>query len=199
MANGLRYFLPGLEAYGQESVKGGDLASFEAIAEGWFKDNRQANYLDSAAPMPALAVVKADLKSFEVLAGADARMGQALLYRVKPVARPGKVDGATARGVHDEVLIDAGGHLLIGGRYRKPVPGLDTATFRFLNRRFAVDNDHVYALTDDALLVCHAVDRAFISTDGGYAVRDRHARFHVSGSSVYRPPLAEDQGSTSTL
>ncbi|MBP2509137.1 hypothetical protein J2855_002783 [Agrobacterium tumefaciens] len=227
--HGLRYFLPGLEAYGQEPVKGGDPVSFEAVAEGWFKDSRQAYYLDSAAPMPALAVVKADLKSFEVLGGAYARdakglivegkrkrdiadpgavvalghafarMGQVLLYRGKPVARPGKVDGVTARGVHDEVLIDAKGHLLIGGRYRKPVPGLDPATFRFLNRRFAVDNDHVYALTDDALLVCHEVDRASISADGGYAVRDRHARFHVSGSSVYRTPLAEDQGSTSTL
>ncbi|OIS92572.1 hypothetical protein BLA27_15415 [Brucella cytisi] len=227
--HGLRYFLPGLEAYGQEPVKDSDPASFVTIAGGWFKDSRQAYYLDSAAPMPALAVVKADLKSFEVLGGAYARdakglivegkrkrdiadphvvvalghafarMGQVLLYRGRPVARSGKVDGATARGVHDEVLIDAGGHLLIGSRYRKPVPGLDPATFRFLNRRFAVDNDHVYALTDDALLVCHEVDRAFISTDGGYAVRDRHARFHVSGSSVYRTPLAGDQGSTSNL
>ena len=227
--HGLRYFLPGLEAYEQEPVKGGDPASFETIAEGWFKDNRQAYYLDSAAPMPAFAVVKADMKSFEVLGGsyardvkglivegkrkrdiadpvavvalghAFARMGQVLLYRGKPVARPGKVDGATARGVHDEVLIDAGGQLLIGSRYRKPVPGLDPATFLFLNRRFAVDNDHVYALTDDALLVCHEVDRASISTDGGYAVRDRHAQFHVSGSSVYRMPLADDQESTSTL
>ncbi|MFV0473038.1 MAG: DKNYY domain-containing protein [Pikeienuella sp.] len=214
--HGLRYFLPGFERYGCDPVKGADPANFAAISGCWFGDGRRIYYLDSAAPMPELAVARADPGSFEVLGGfyardaegllvegkrkrgiadpgavvalghAFARMGEILLYRGKPVSRPGRVDAASARGAHDQLLIDAGGHMLITSRYRKPVPGLDPASFRFLNHSFAVDDARVYAFTGDALLVCPEIELASTRADGRYAVRDRAARFHLSGSSVVR-------------
>lgn len=220
--HGLRYFLPGLETYGRKPVKGADPASFESVHDGWYRDARQAYYLNPYSPMSELVVVKADMASFEVLGGAYARdakglivegarkrgiddpssvvalghafarMGDTILYRGKPVTKPGKVDPATARGVHGQMLIDGEGHMLLGGRYRKPLPGLDPASFRFLNRSFAIDRARVYAFAQDALIVCEEADRAAVEADGPYAVRDRHARFHVSGSSVHRSALPED-------
>lgn len=220
--HGLRYFLPGLEKYGCEPVKGADPESFEAIRDGWYRDARQAYYLNPDNLMSGLVVVKADMASFEVLGGAYARdakglivegvrkrgiddpssvvalghsfarISDTILYRGKPVTKPGKVDPFTARGVHAQMLIDGKGHMLLGGRYRKPLPGLDPASFRFLNRSFALDGSRVYAFTQDALIICEGADRATIEADGPYAVRDRAARFHVSGISVQRTGLHEN-------
>ena len=52
-----------------------------------------------------------------------ARIGDTILYRVKPVTKSGKVDPATARGIHAQMLIDGEGHMLLSGRYRKPLAG----------------------------------------------------------------------------
>jgi len=217
--NGLRYFLPGLEVYGCEPVKGADPASFETLDGPWFRDKRQVYYFDSKAPMPELTIVKADMTSFEVLGGAYARdakglivegvrkrgiddpagvealghsfarMGETLLYRGKPVTRPGKVDPATARGVHGQLLIDANGHMLFGGSYRKPILGIDPATLNFLNRAFAVDAHHVYAMTDTGLVSCREIDREHVQPAGPYAVRVAGTRFHVSGGLLVQSPL----------
>ncbi|MXN51777.1 hypothetical protein GR158_11660 [Shinella sp. AETb1-6] len=219
--HGLRYFEPGMERYGCSPVKGADAASFERVSGPWFRDRRQAYYFDSTAPMPALVIVKADLKSFEVLGGAYARdakglivegvrkrgiddpdavealgctfarMGETLLYRGKPVTRPGKVDPATARGVHEQLLIDAEGHMLFGGSYRKPLPGIDPATLTFLNRIFAADVRHVYALTDSGLVACPEVDRTRVHTLGHYAVHVGDVKFQVVSGRVRQFPLEE--------
>ncbi len=220
--HGLRYFIPGLEAYGCGPVKGAAPDSFQALGDGWYRDARQAYYMDLGGDIPELRIIKADLPTFEVLGGAYARdakglivegarkrgiddpaavvalghlfarMGDTILYRGKPVTRPGKIDMASARGVHRQMLMDAAGRMLLGGRYRKPLPGLDPASFRFLNRDFAVDDNNVYAFTQDELILCAEADRASVETDGLYAVRDREARFHVSASLVCRTPLRAD-------
>jgi hypothetical protein len=217
--HGLRYFTPGLERYGHAPVKGADPASFEQVDGPWFRDKDQVYYFDSAVPMPELSIVKADLASFEVLGGAYARdakglivegvrkrgiddsaavqalghsfarMGETLLYRGKPVTKPGKVDPATARGVHTQLLIDANGHMLFGGSYRKPIPGIDPATLNFLNRAFAVDAHHVYAMTDTGLVPCEDIDREHVQPNGPYAVRVADTRFHVSGGRLVQTPL----------
>src|SRR5690606_21269628 len=77
--HGLRYFVPGLERYGQEPVKGADPASFEHIDGPWFRDKQQAYYFDSQSAMPELVIVKADMASFEVLGGAYARDAKGLI------------------------------------------------------------------------------------------------------------------------
>lgn len=219
--HGLRYFLPGQENYGCEPVKGADPERFEALSDCWFSDGRQAYYLDSEAPWVEFRAVKIDPKSFVALGGAYARdakglivegrrkrgvddpeavvalgftfarMGDALLYRGKPVSRAGKLDPASARGVSDRVLIDGAGHMLFTSRYRKPVPGLDPASFRFLNGDFAVDDARVYAFTGDALNVCAEIDRAAVRAEGMFAVRDDAARFHLAGPAVLRTPLSD--------
>jgi len=220
--HGLRYFTPGLERYGQEPVKGADPASFETIDGPWFRDKRQAYYFDSKVPMSELAIVRADMTSFEVLGGAYARdanglivegarkrniddaaavralghtfarMGETLLYRGKPVAKPGKIDPDTARGVHDQLLIDANGHMLFRGTYRKPIADLDPATLTFLNRAFAVDAHYAYALTDSGLLLCGEINRDLVQPAGPYAVRVAKTRFHVSSGQLKQMPLEDD-------
>ncbi|UXT50607.1 hypothetical protein FY136_14890 [Agrobacterium tumefaciens] len=222
--HGLRYFSPGLERYGHEPVKGADAASFEKLDGPWFKDKRQAYYIDSDAPMPELAVVKADMASFEVLGDAYARdakglivegvrkrgidnpaavealgrsfarMGDILLYRGKPVTRPGKVDPATARGVHDQLLIDAKGEMLFGGSYRKMIPGIDPATFNFLNRVFAVDMRHLYAMTDTGLLLMPDINPSEVQAAGLYAIRVGNTKFHISGGAMRQSPFEEMSG-----
>lgn len=217
--HGLRYFIPGLERYGREPVRGADAASFEKADGPWFRDKGQAYYLDSNAPMPEFFIVKADMKSFEVLGdsyardakglivegarkrGIDdpsavhalghsfARLGDTLLYRGKPVTKPGKVDPASARGVHDQLLIDAHGHMLFGGSYRKPIAGIDPSTLQFLNRVFAADACRVYAITDSGLLLCEEIDREQVQTMGNYAVRVADTKFHVSGGRLERTAL----------
>ena len=217
--HGLRYFTPGQERYGHAPVKGADPASFEQIDGPWFRDKGQVYYLDSKAPMPELAVVKADLDSFEVLGDAYARdanglivegvrkrgiadaasvqalghsfarMGDTLLYQGKPITRPGKVDPSSARGVHAQLLIDRKGHMLFGRSYRKPIPGIDPATLSFLNQVFAVDARHVYAMTDAGLVLCAEIDRKHLVQDGLYSVRVADMAFHVSGERLVRTQL----------
>lgn len=214
--HGLRYFLPGLESYGMEPVKKADPASFEKLDGPWFKDKQQVYYIDSTAPLPELAVVKVDMASFEVLGGAYARdakglivegvrkrgidnpavveslgysfarMGDTLLYRGKPIGRPGKVNPATARGVHEQLLIDANGEMLLGGSYRKKIPGIDPASLHFLNRVFAVDARHVYAITDTGLLLIEDIEPGGVERAGLYSVQVGGTQLHVSGGIVRR-------------
>ncbi len=214
--HGLRYFLPGLEHYGMEPIKKADPASFEKLDGPWFKDKQQAYYIDSTAPLPELAVVKIDMASFEVLGGAYARdakglivegvrkrgidnpaaveslgysfarMGDTLLYRGKPISRPGKVNPATARGVNDQLLIDANGEMLFGGSYRKKIPGIDPAILHFLNRVFAVDARHVYAMTDTGLLLIEDIEPGEVELAGLYSIRVGDTQLHVSGGIVRR-------------
>lgn len=218
--HGLRYLEHGV--YGREPVKGADPDSFWALGDGWYRDSRQAYYYDENTDFPELVVVKADMASFEVIGGAYAcdsrglicqgarkrdiadpravvslghlyaRMGDTLLYRGKPVARPGKVDAYTARGVHDYLLIDEDGHMLFTTRFRKPIPGLDPSRLRFLNRVFAVDDAHVYTLTDSGLVVCEDADRATVESVNRWTVRDRKGRLHLAGGHLQRVADAND-------
>ena len=218
--HGLRYFIPGLENYGCEPVKGADPASFIKLNEAWFKDKQQVYYFDSNAPTPQLVIIKADMTSFEVLGGAYARdakslivegvrkrgitnsttvqalgfsfarTGNTLLYRGKPASKPGKVDPITARGIHPQLLIDASGHMLFGGSYRKPIPGLDPASLHFLNHVFASDCHSVYALTDASLILCPDLDPANISLQGAYAIVSEGVRFHVAGGTLHATPCS---------
>jgi hypothetical protein len=199
-----------------EPIEKADPASFEKLDGPWFKDKQQAYYIDSTAPLPELAVVKIDMASFEVLGGAYARdakglivegvrkrgidnpaaveslgfsfarMGDTLLYRGKPISRPGKVNPATARGVNDQLLIDANGEMLFGGSYRKKIPGIDPAILHFLNRVFAVDARHVYAMTDTGLLLIEDIEPGEVELAGLYAVRVGDTQLHVSGGIVRR-------------
>lgn len=216
--NGLRYVEPGLEAYGREPVRGADPETFTALGEGWYRDKRQVYYLGPDDSMPTLIVVKADPDSFETLGGvyardakgliaegvrkrdiADpgavvslgktfARMGDALLYRGRVVKNAGKLDPDTARGLHPLLLIDAGGHMLVMGRYRKPIAGLDPQTLEILNASFAADKSGVYAISPDGLVPGEAIDRASVRTDGDYAVIDKAGRHHLSGSFIHSEP-----------
>ena len=223
--HGLRYFVPGLERYGAEAVKGADPASFERVADRWFRDSGQAYYFDSTAAMPTLAVVKADMSTFELLGGAYARdakglivegvrkkkiadsgavvgigylfarMGDTLLYRGKPITKPGKVDPATARGVHDQLLIDGSGHMLFGSMYRKPIPDLDPVELHFINNIFAVDASSVYVLNGNKLIRCEGINRSDVEPMGQYAVRSGGVKFHISGDRLYRTDLEVDESS----
>lgn len=214
--HGLRYVEPGLEAYGREPVKGADAASFKALGEGWYRDGGQVYYLGPDDPMPTLVTVKAELDSFERLGGiyardakgliaegvrkrgiddpravvslgkSFARMGDVLLYRGRPVNRAEKIDLDTARGLHPLLLIDAGGHMVVMGRYRKPIAGLDVESFQVLNASFAVDKDRVYGITPDGVLVCPDIDRGRVKADGEFAVTDGAGRWVLSGSAAVR-------------
>ena len=173
--------------------------------------------------MPELAIVKADIASFEVLGGVYARdakglivegvrkrsiddpasvkalghtfasLGDTLLYRGKPVTKPGKVNPATAHGIHQQLLIDASGRMLFCGTYRKPIPGLDPATLKFLNRVFAVDAHHVYAMTDSGLILCEDIARDLVQQVGPYAVSVENTRFHIASRQLMRVPLRETE------
>ncbi|QBF29884.1 DKNYY domain-containing protein [Thalassococcus sp. S3] len=126
------------------------------------------------------------------LGGDYARIGDTILRNGKPVKNPGAIDIATARGLPGvRLLLDAKGNLLLGGRYRKPLPGFDAASFRFLNQSFAVDHDQVYALTEAALSICEDIDRATVESDGPMSVRDCNARFVADYDKVTRRPLAD--------
>lgn len=124
-----------------------------------------------------------------------ARMGDTLLYRGKPITKPGKVDPATARGVHDQLLIDDSGHMLFGSMYRNPIPDLDPATLRFINRAFAVDDHFVYALDDTMLMRCDEINRADVEPAGQYAVRSGEAKYHMSGGRLHRTELMDEENS----
>lgn len=208
--HGLRYAIPGWASASAAPVSGADPGSFQALRDGWYRDDRQAYFVDMESPVSTLVVVKADMASFQVLGGAYARdakglivegvrkrgianagsvvalghlfarMGNTILYRGKPVARPGSIDLETARSVHSQILLDAQGHMLLGSRYRKPIHGLDVTSFRFINRRFARDHQRVYAYNWDSVLVCEAADPASLVAVGTDAARDRMAYWHFS-------------------
>jgi hypothetical protein len=198
--SGLRYVVPDYEAYGRNPIKGGDPGSFLGLGDGWYRDAKQAYYLNVDADFCEFRIVKADMVSFELLGGAYARdagglivegvrkrdikdpasvvalghlfarMGETLLYRGKPVKKPGKIDPMTARGVHDYLLIDASGHMLLRGLYRKPVPGVVPSDLRFLNFIFAYDGQRVYGLSPEAFAVCNEIDYKRSIVDGRYAM-----------------------------
>ena len=222
--HGLRYIEPGLETHGLEAVKGADPDSFVACGDGWFKDRHRAYHLDSTAVSPRLVIVKADMPSFTVIGGAYARdatglivagvrrkgiadpasvmalgfqfarLGDTLLYRGKPVARPGALDLASLRGLHDRLAIDRHGHMLVAGRHHKPIPGLDPATLRFLNQAFAADRDAVYALTTTGLLPCPMIDRRQVRPRGPFAVEDDATFLRIAADRLEATPRASAEG-----
>jgi len=212
--SGLRFFTPGYEKYGEPFIVGADPSTFEALGDGWYRDAVQAYYFDTGADPPRLAVVKADMNTFQTLGGAYARdskglicqgvrkrkidagklvglgrlyarMGDQVLYNGKAVPKLGQLDVSTARAFHERLLMDAGGYMLVDTRYRKPVPGLDVPSFRFLNLRFAVDAGRVYALDDGSLRICDIADRATIESASLYAVRDCNGPIRLSRSSQF--------------
>ena len=83
-------------------------------------------------------------------------------------------------------------HMLFGGSYRKPIPGVDPATFRFLNRVFAADARHVYALMDLGLTICEGLDPAKVRPQGAYAMVSQKTRFHVSADALHATPASEE-------
>lgn len=157
---------------------------------------------------PELRVVKADMPTFRLLGGAYARdarglicagvrkreiedvscvvglgflyarMGDRILYKGKVVPKSEKIDVKNARGVWDNLLIDRSGHMLFGKVYRKPVPGVDAESLSFLNRRFAIDRDRVYVLTDANLVVCDIADRASVEAAEFDGIRDKSGRIY---------------------
>lgn len=62
----------------------------------------------------------------------------------------------------------------MGKNYRKPLPGIDAASLRFLNWSFAVDDRRVYYRTGTNLAVCEGVDRASVEAAPPMGIRDRH-------------------------
>ncbi|RXV65580.1 hypothetical protein D1006_36625 [Burkholderia stabilis] len=102
-----------------------------------------------------------------------ARLGAQILYDGKIVTKPGHIDVETARGVFHDVLIDDDGHVLWGQNYRKPLPGIDARSLRFLTRFFAVDDHRVYYRTNTNLAVCEGVDRASVEVVSSMGIRDR--------------------------
>lgn len=79
-------------------------------------------------------------------------------------ARQGQ--SATARGVDDQLLIDANGEMPFGGSYRKKIPGIDPAVLHFLNRVFAVDARHVYAMTGTEPLLIEDIEPGEVQPAG---------------------------------
>ncbi|HIC7211785.1 hypothetical protein [Burkholderia stabilis] len=108
-----------------------------------------------------------------------ARLGAQILYDGKVVTRPGRIDVDTARGVFHDVLIDDDGHVLWGQNYRKPLPGIDAKSLRFLTRFFAVDDRRVYYRTNTNLAVCEGVDRASVEVVSSMRIRDRHGLIEI--------------------
>lgn len=160
-----------------------------------------------------LVVVKADMDSFRLLAGAYAmdakglivegvrkrdiadpeavtpigglfaRLGEAVLFRGKVVKKTGALDLETMRAVAPRLAIDDAGHMLLGSRYRKPVAVINAPKLRFLNAYFAVDGARLYALSEDALVLCEGADVSAISVEG-HAVSDGTRRFSFDGNRV---------------
>lgn len=108
-----------------------------------------------------------------------ARHGAQILYDGKIVTKPGRVDVETARGVFHDMLIDADGHVLWGKNYRKPLPGIDARSLRFLNWAFAVDDQRVYYRTNTNLAVCEGVDRASVEVVPPIRIRDKHGLIDI--------------------
>ncbi|WP_053077658.1 DKNYY domain-containing protein [Burkholderia cepacia] len=108
-----------------------------------------------------------------------ARLGAQILYDGKIVTKPGHIDVETACGVFHDVLIDDDGHVLWGQNYRKPLPGIDAKSLRFLTRFFAVDDHRVYYRTNTNLAVCEGVDRASVEVVSSMGIRDRDGRIDI--------------------
>ncbi|WP_321877174.1 hypothetical protein [Paraburkholderia bannensis] len=164
----------------------------------------------------APVVVKADVASLEYLGGAYARDARSLycagirkraimdvsrvvslgyryaridadlLHDGKIVSRPGPIDVDTARAVRENLLIDARGHMLLGTRYRKPLPGIDARSLRFLTPYFAVDDHRVYFLTNANLAVCELADRATVEVASRWRIRDQHGLIDLQDTGVVR-------------
>lgn len=71
--------------------------------------------------------------------------------------------------------------MLFGGSYRKKIPGIDPASLHCLNRVFAVDARHVYAVTDTGLLLIEDIEPGEVQTAGLYSVRVGGTQLHVYG------------------
>ncbi|WP_175844653.1 hypothetical protein [Burkholderia arboris] len=212
-ASGLRHYAAGdasrYDDAGEGLIADGDAATLESLGGDWYRDARQAYYVDRGIHDPDhgpchLIVVKADVASLTHVGGAYARdakhlfcagvrkrgiddpagvvglgyryarLGAQILYDGTIVTKPGRVDVETARGVFHDMLIDADGHVLWGKNYRKPLPGIDAASLRFLNWSFAVDDRRVYYRTGTNLAVCEGVDRASVEAAPPMGIRDRH-------------------------
>jgi hypothetical protein len=202
--SGLRYLLASNETYARPPVKGADPKSFSALGDGWYADRKQVYFLNDRHLFPELKIVKVDHTSFRPIGGAYAvdrdglifegirkrgvegfaeavglggryaRIGQTILYRGKPLTKIGALDIATARGVEDDLLLDANGAMLFDSRFRKPIPGLDPATFRFITWSYAVDKARVYGRMDTALRVCEIADRDSVEPNNFWSIRDRY-------------------------
>ncbi|TDA42362.1 DKNYY domain-containing protein [Burkholderia pyrrocinia] len=103
-----------------------------------------------------------------------ARLGAQILYDGKIVTKPVGIDVETARAVFHDVLVDDDGHVLWGQSYRKPLPGIDAKSLRFLTRFYAVDDHRVYYRTNTNLAVCDGVDRASVEVVSSMSIRDKH-------------------------
>jgi hypothetical protein len=115
-----------------------------------------------------------------------ARNGADILYDGKVVSRPGQIDVNTARAVRENLLIDARGHMLLGNRYRKPLPGIDAGSLCFLTPYFAVDDHRVYFLTNTNLTVCELADRATVEVAPRWRIRDKHGLLDIHSTGVVR-------------
>jgi len=193
-------------------VVGGDPDTFIAVSDCWYIDSRQAYYVD---PRGWLVLTKIDSQSFELIGGPYARdakgliyagvrkrnittpesvvslgywyarMGPHILYEGKIIANIGAINVATARAVWDDVLIDDGGHYLLGSRYRKPVPGLDPGSIQFLTYTFAVDKQNVYARTQK-IIYCELADHASVRVESSLhnAIRDKNGLIYVNSAGL---------------
>lgn len=193
-------------------IVGGDPDTFIAVSDSWYIDSQQAYYVD---PRGWLTMTKIDSQSFELIGGPYARdakgliyagvrkrniatpesvvslgylyarMGSHLLYEGKIITNTGEINVATARAVWDDVLIDDGGHYLLGRRYRKPVPGLDPGSIQFLTYAFAVDKQNVYARTQK-IVHCESADRPSVRADDNLhnAIRDKNGLIYINSAGL---------------
>lgn len=125
----------------------------------------------------------ADPEAVQPIGGLFARVGETVLFRGKVVKKTGALDLETMRVVTPRLAIDDAGHMLLGSRYRKPVVGINAPKLRFLNAYFAVDGARLYALSEDALVLCEGADGSAIAVEG-HAVSDGTLRFIFDGNRV---------------
>lgn len=177
-------------------LTGADPASLHIFpAHNWCRDKRQAWWGDKR--------VKIDPDSFEVLdqhyardakgllcngvrkkvasaelllaiGGGYARIGPNILWHGKEV-RHGALSADSARSVGHELLIDAAGHWMLRGQYRKPIA--DGPSFRHLDGDFFVDRERVFHLDWYGLRHVDGADPASFTVLGSRAGRDAHADY----------------------
>jgi hypothetical protein len=200
-ARGHRVFRCGLGIGGVDTVTidGADAASFAVLATGrWSRDHRRVWY-DGIKP------VAAQLASFEVLdeayardarglifegvrkkveapdevvglGGGYARMRSNILWQGKPV-RTGALDAATARSLGHALLIDAHGHWMLRGQYRKPMA--DGPTFRHLDGTFFADASRVFHLDFFGLRLVAGADPTSFRATGTHAGTDASSQYNL--------------------